>query len=500
MSTIIKVKAADNSPVEFIEAPPKQGGMKDVYFSPDRSYVVAFYRKQQDANSKDRLQNIVGRYRESIFNQPGGDYWQNLYCWPTHIVEHKGMLGIKAPCYPQHFFFKYGSANGDMLGIKGNEKEGKWYSTGTNQQKYLAPEERGTWIDYFKVCLRISRAVRRLHAAGLAHSDLSYKNVLIDPLSGNAAVIDIDSLVVPNKYPPDVVGTPDFIAPEVISTMHLALSDKGRALPRIETDRHALAVLIYMYLLYRHPLKGGLVHPAQTEEERINLEMGSKALFVEHSTDKRNRPNLKEVKKSELPFADVTRLPYSITGPHLQKLFDRAFITGLHQPDLRPSADEWENALIRTVDLLQPCTNPACTHKWYVFANTTKPICPFCNTGFKGQLPMLDLYSKRGNSFKPDDHRLMVYTNQYLFEWHTDRLVGNNERLTPEQKKPVGYFTFFKGKWMFTNQRLAGMKDCTKQPAVPVPINTAIELTEGQQLLFNSTDSGRLARVQMINA
>jgi hypothetical protein len=281
--------------------------------------------------------------------------------------------------------------------------------------------------------------------------------------------------------------------------MHLALSDKGRALPRIETDRHALAVLIYMYLLYRHPLKGGLVHPAQTEEERINLEMGSKALFVEHYTDKRNRPNLKEIKKSELPFADVTQLPYSITGPHLQKLFDRAFITGLHQPDLRPSADEWENALIRTVDLLQPCTNSACTHKWYVFANTAKPICPFCNTGFKGLLPMLDLYSKRGSSFKPDDHRLMVYTNQYLFEWHTDRLVGNNERLTPEQKKPVGYFTFFKGKWMFTNQRLTSMKDCTKQPAIPVPINTAIELTEGQQLLFNSTDSGRLARVQLIN-
>ena len=26
------------------------------------------------------------------------------------------------------------------------------------------------------------------------------------------------------------------------------------------TDRHALAVLIYMYLLYRHPLRGGKVH------------------------------------------------------------------------------------------------------------------------------------------------------------------------------------------------------------------------------------------------
>jgi serine/threonine protein kinase len=63
--------------------------------------------------------------------------------------------------------------------------------------------------------------LRRLHAAGLAHSDLSYKNVLVDPAGGNACIIDIDGLVVPGKFPPDVVGTPDFIAPEVIASQHL---------------------------------------------------------------------------------------------------------------------------------------------------------------------------------------------------------------------------------------------------------------------------------------
>ena len=34
---------------------PMRGGMKDVYFSPDKSYVVAFYRDPQDFNSKERL-------------------------------------------------------------------------------------------------------------------------------------------------------------------------------------------------------------------------------------------------------------------------------------------------------------------------------------------------------------------------------------------------------------------------------------------------------------
>ncbi len=99
-------------------------------------------------------------------------------------------------------------------------------------------------------------ALAHTHAAGLAHSDLSYKNVLIDPVSQSAAIIDIDGLVVPGKFPPDVVGTPDFIAPEVYATMNLQKNDPNRKLPSQTTDRHALAALIYEYLLYRHPLRG----------------------------------------------------------------------------------------------------------------------------------------------------------------------------------------------------------------------------------------------------
>ena len=499
MSNIVRLKATDGSPVEFMDDIIGQGGMKDVYFAPDKSYVVAFFRSVQDFNAKERLTNIVGVYRDRIFKQPGGDYWENVYCWPTHIVEHRGKLGLRAPTYPKHFFFQYGSKNRDMLGIQGKEKEGKWFSTGTHQQKFLDDRERGTWRDYFSVCIRISRAVRRLHAAGLAHSDLSYKNVLIDPTTGSAAIIDIDGLVVPGKFPPDVVGTPDFIAPEVMATLKLSLQDKNRALPRIETDRHALAVLIYMYLLYRHPLKGGIVHPAHTEEERLTLEMGAKALFVEHPTDARNRPNLKDVKKSELPYADVSKLPYAITGPYLKDLFDRAFVKGLHQPSLRPLADEWESALVRTVDLMQPCSNSLCGQKWYVFDNSTKPKCPFCGTPYVGLLPVLNLYSNRGTgSYKPDNHRVMVYLNQYLYPWHANRLIFPNERLNDEQKKPVGYFSFHNGKWVFMNQTLTGLKDVTANKLIP--INSALELTDGQQILLSPEEGGRLVQVQMVRA
>jgi serine/threonine protein kinase len=503
MSTIIKLKATDGTTIEFVDKMIGQGGMKDVYFSPDKSYVVAFFRSPQDFNAKDRLNNIVGVYRQRIFDQPGGEYWKTVYCWPTHVVEHNGRLGVCAPTYASHFFFKFGSKNNDsMLSIKGKDKEGKWFSTGTHQQKYLDDRERGDWRSYFQICVKISRAVKRLHAAGLAHSDLSYKNVLVDPISGSAAVIDIDGLVVPGKFAPDVIGTPDFIAPEVMATLHLPVKDPNRKLPRIETDRHALAVLIYMYMLYRHPLKGGLIHPAKTEEERQNLEMGSKALFIEHQTDNRNRPNLKEVKKSDLPFADVTKLPYTITGPYLKALFDRAFVDGLHNPSLRPLADEWETALIKTVDLMQPCLNSSCTHKWYVFDNTTKPKCPFCATPFTGTLPVLNLYTNYGQgSYKDDKHRLMVYANQYIYKWHANRNVILSPNLSADDMKPVGYFSLVGSKWVFVNQKLTTMVDATKDGApIPVTVGSKVELFDGQKLILDSANGGRLVSVQMIKA
>jgi len=498
MSETIHLKATDGTSVSYINTLIGQGAMKDVYFSPDKSYVVAFFRDPQDRNARERLEDIVGRYQEGIFGKEGGDYWKNLFCWPTHILEHEGKLGLVIPTYQPHFFFKYGSVNNDILGIRGNEKEGKWFASASNQNKFLDPRERGNWRNYLAVCIKIARATRRLHAAGLAHSDLSYKNVLVDPSGGNACIIDIDGLVVPGKYPPDVVGTPDFIAPEVMSTSNLAKDDPERKLPTIATDRHALAVLIYMYLLYRHPLRGSKVHdldPGKDEE----LSMGSKALFVEHPEDDSNRIKLDQVRPSELPWKDTAKLPYTICGPYLSELFEKAFIEGLQDPRKRPSAGDWEQALVKTNDLIQPCRNPRCVQKWYVFDNSTSPVCPFCGTPFKGQLPILNLYSSRGEGrFIPDNHRLMVYSNQYIYQWHASRNIAPNERLKPEQTKPVGYFVFHQGRWVLVNQTLTDLCEVEGSEQTPVPPGQMTELTDGKQLLLSKEDGGRLIVVQMV--
>ncbi|MGI8489603.1 lipopolysaccharide kinase InaA family protein [Pectobacterium sp. S5] len=497
MANIISCTTRDGEPVQYVDEIIGSGSMKDVYFSPDKTYVVAFYKKPQNEQAKERIAMITGRYRQSIFEQAGGDYWQDLFCWPTSVVEHQGRIGIVVPTYHSHFFFKYGSKNDDFLGIKGREKEGKWFASANNQNKFLDPRERGNLLNYLKVCLLLTRAVRRMHAAGLCHSDLSYKNVLVDPEAGHACVIDIDGLVVPGKYPPDVVGTPDFIAPEVVKTTHLAKEDANRILPSISTDRHALSVLIYMYLFYRHPLRGGKIHDMDDEMRDESLSMGEKALFIEHPTDRSNAVKLSQVSPSSLPWADTDKIPYTVLGPYLTPLFEKAFITGLHEPTKRPTADEWETALVKTVDLIQPCQNAACEQKWYVFSGKTQPSCPYCGTPYKGKLPILNLYSSRTTgSYRPDDHRLMVWNGQSLYAWHVNRLIAPNERTTAEQKKRVGYFVFHNDQWWLVNE---GIEELMSLPDKrKVAIGDKLALTDGAQFVLSTQEGGRLVVVQLV--
>lgn len=500
--SIITVKSIINGATyQYVDnGEPKSGTAKSVYFSPDKKYVVAIFKEKQDFNQKERLNKIVTKYLDQIKTKEAGNYYlEEIYRWPTDIVDISGKLGVIVPIYNSKFFFKKGYATSDL--IKGEEKNGKWFAGAKfrNRQFPLSLDhtELGKWLNYFQICVNLSRGVKKMHQMGLSHSDLSYNNVLVDPLTGSACLIDLDGLVVPGLFQAEVIGTADFIAPEVLATKHLPKTDPNRKLPNRLTDLHALACLIYMYLLHRHPLKGGKVHDLDTEKDDL-LSMGEKALFIEHPTDASNRPKLKQVSKWDTYWSDVSKLPYTVTGPYMKALFDKAFIEGLHSPMQRPTAEEWEIGLLKTTDLMQPCSNTSCEQKWYVFDNTNTPRCPFCGTLHKGTLPVLDLYFQfKPTVWKPENHRLMVYHNQYLFQWHVNRNIVRNEKLTNEQKVPVGYFTFHNNAWVFVNQTLTTLVDKTEDKEIP--IGSMLELTHGKQILLSKEDGGRVVVVTMAN-
>ncbi len=501
MAEIKTITSSTGEVIEYYDEIIGSGGMKDVYFSTDKKKAVAFFRDKLDSVAIERLKMITVEYKDGIFGNEHADYWKQLFCWPQSTVFDGQRHGVVLPVYDEHFFFEYGSVNDDFLGIKGCEKEGKWFAAPTNRLSRLDPRERGDWRMYLRLCLMISRATRRMHAAGLAHSDLSYKNVLISPSTGHACMIDIDGLVVPGKYPPDVVGTPDFIAPEVVETTHLNKNDPQRILPSRYTDRHALAVLIYQYLLLRHPLRGRKIHDDSDPANDETLAMGEKALFVEHPTDKSNKTDPSAGKKTDQFWLDTDNLPYTITGPYLSKLFDQAFVEGLHNPSKRPTADEWESALIKTVDLIQPCENPKCDAKWYAFDNTQKPVCPFCNTSYNGELPVINLYSDRGGKgkFMPDNHRLMIYKDQSIFPWHIDRHIIPNERLKPHENSRVAYCIFHNNQWLLVNEKVHNMFKYKEDGELEaIEIGKSIVLEDDLKIYIKNIQSPRLLLVQMV--
>ncbi|MEL7267775.1 MAG: kinase, partial [Planctomycetota bacterium] len=142
----------------------------------------------------------------------------------------------------------------------------------------------------------------------------------------------------------------------------------------------------------------------------------------------------------------------------------------------------------------------SCWQEWYVFDNSTKPVCPFCGTAYRGLLPVLNLYSKRGNKkFMPDNHRLMVYSNQYLYRWHANRRIFPNERISAADKTPVGYFVLHGGRWVFVNQTLPSLKDVSGENPEPIATNAMVELKDDQKLLLSDEDGGRLVHVQMVD-
>ena len=110
----------------------------------------------------------------------------------------------------------------------------------------------------------------------------------------------------------------------------------------------------------------------------------------------------------------------------------------------------------------------------------------------------LDLYFKFSEAvWKPENHRLMVYNNQYLFQWHVNRNIARNEKLSNEQKVPVGYFTFHQDKWVLVNQKLTSLKDLTEN--IEVPIGAMVELTDGKKLLLSKEEGGRVVMITMAN-
>lgn len=471
-----KAILSDGSELIYVVKPnPPRGGMKHTYFTPDKQLAIQFFNEKKNAEDPKihaRLEKILGPYNPTLPQTKGGalgnseqtaNYFVAIYCWPIATVSYPE-YGIVCPAYPSNFKFGEDSVKpGVKLKLSGKDKKSTWFTSSTS--KYLADKEKGNFQKMICLSIALARAIRRLHSAGLAHTDLSGNNVLIDPTTGSCAVIDIDSLVVPGLFPPEVIGTRGYIAPEVLSTMELDFHDPAKNLPCVRTDLFALPVLLYEFFLKRHPLVGPKCHSEDPEEDDY-LSFGPKALFIEHPLDKTNRPKDLYVTIDDL-------------GPELSKLFMKAFVDGLHSPSKRPTAASWERGLVRTWDLLQPCSNPKCPDGWFVCYDVKNPVCPFCGARVSATMHLKLKKTMKGKHGQWQTvGEINLYDKMPLFLWH---FLANNfpdEKATDRMMK--AYIMYRHGEWYLVNKGLEGMLS----PAGNlVPTGQAVWLYDGATFL-----------------
>ena len=185
----------------------------------------------------------------------------------------------------------------------------------------------------------LAQAFLDLHTQGLCYRDIAFGNVFFDPDTGAIQVCDNDNVAIDSAMAAGVLGTPRFIAPEVV---------RGEAAPSTDTDLFSLSVLLFYLFHIHHPLEG------QREAEikcfdlpAMNRLYGSEPLFIFDPDDDSNRP---------VPGLHDNALAYWPLYPQaLRELFIRAFTVGLYDTHERVRESEWRIVLARLADAIFYC-------------------------------------------------------------------------------------------------------------------------------------------------
>jgi DNA-binding helix-hairpin-helix protein with protein kinase domain len=184
----------------------------------------------------------------------------------------------------------------------------------------------------------------QLHAKGFCYRDISFGNVFFDPSSGDVLICDNDNVGIDGESEGGVLGTPRFMAPEVVC---------GKALPSSNTDRYSLAVLLFYMFAMHHPLEGRLESAIRCLDLPAMTKLyGTDALFIYHPENQANRP---------VPGYHDNAITYweNVLPTFLKDLFVRAFTDGLADPNGRVRETEWRAAMVRLRDSIIYC--PHCS-------------------------------------------------------------------------------------------------------------------------------------------
>ena len=300
---ILKSESGNNYTVKSLLGAGGQGEVYDVECDGNHYALKWYFKGSATLRQKKILETIIAK------GSP-----DKCFLWPMELVapSQEDVFGYVMPLRPKNY-----KSIVDLMKNKANPKTYALCRTAYN----------------------CAKAYQKLHAMGAKYQDISFGNLFFDPNNGDVLICDNDNVSFDNSKPGGVLGTPGFMAPEIV---------RGEAKPSRNTDLYSLSVLLFYLFMVNHPLDGKVEASIKCMDYAARVKLyGTDPIFIFDPNNKTNRP-LKG-------YQDNPLLLWPIYPEKLREMFTKAFTEGLTSPNKRITEPQWMDLFANMMSGLVQC-------------------------------------------------------------------------------------------------------------------------------------------------
>lgn len=331
--TVLITRTGQNCTVNKLLGSGGQGEVYEVEISGKKYALKWYYRDQATEAQRAIIENLV---------QKGSP--DSRFLWPLDIADspNNETFGYIMPLRPKEY-----KSIVDMMTRRAEPSFRALYTAGIN----------------------LADSYLQLHSKGLCYRDISFGNVFFNPNNGDVLICDNDNVDVTGADCGGVLGTPRFMAPEIV---------RGEANPSTETDLFSLAILLFYMFMLHHPLEGKIESEIKCfDTPAMKKIYGDEPIFIWDPVNTSNRPII--------GYQDNALIYWDIYPKFIKDLFTRAFTEGLKNTQRRVLEIEWRKAFIKLRDSIIYCGS--CGAEAFYDAEKLKNgqthICWACNKEVK---------------------------------------------------------------------------------------------------------------------
>ncbi len=215
------------------------------------------------------------------------------------------------------------------------------------------------------IAINICRVISAIHDLDYVFGDFNPCNIGVNLTNGHVAFLDTDSYHITDKARGKTyrcnVCLNGYVAPELINKCKNS-SYSQAPLPTFtkETDLFSLAIHIFKLLMNGYTPYNGI--PESERSSTASPGVGNAAIEMDNYC----------FKEGNKPLSTAV-LPLNSFPDDIIELFTRAFDEGHQNPDMRPTANEWDKALTGYHSSLKKCK---ADQMHFYFKNLRR--CPYC--------------------------------------------------------------------------------------------------------------------------